>query len=195
MATTASAPEAASSAPAASTDWGVGSCPSRTRRSPGTSSSANAGSSRTNGRWAPRSVRTAGRVARTPSPKRTSTGRWLVNGARGAAEATGRTILLFGLISRPMSLVQLELVAGELAPPGAALGGDHEDPNSGEAIAPRLASTEEAVERALAASFASWEEHGSVQERAEMLGRLAGEVDTRAERIAVAEALDTGVPI
>jgi len=95
-----------------------------------------------------------------------------------------------------MALVQLELVAGELAPPGAALGGDHEDPNSGEAIAPRLASTEEAVERALAASFASWEEgHGSVQERAEMLGRLAGEVDTRAERIAVAEALDTGVPI
>src|SRR4051794_2402210 len=95
-----------------------------------------------------------------------------------------------------MSLVQLELVAGELAPPGAALGGDHDDPNSGEAIAPRLASTEEAVERALAASFASWEEgHGSVQERAEMLGRLAGEVDTRAEQIAVAEALDTGVPI
>src|SRR3954452_24851355 len=95
-----------------------------------------------------------------------------------------------------MSLVQLELVAGELAPPGAALGGDHEDANSGEAIAPRLASTEEAVERALAASFASWEDgHGSVQERAEMLGRLAGEVDTRAERIAVAEALDTGVPI
>src|SRR3954467_2256945 len=103
---------------------------------------------------------------------------------------------MFGLISRPMSLCRLELVAGELAPPGAALGGDHEDPNSGEAIAPRLASTEEAVERALAASFASWEEgHGSVQERAEMLGRLAGEVDTRAERIAVAEALDTGVPI
>jgi betaine-aldehyde dehydrogenase len=95
-----------------------------------------------------------------------------------------------------MALVQLELVAGELAPPGAALGGDHEDPNTGEAMAPRLASTDDAVERALATSFASWEERdGPVEERARMLGRLADQVDARAEQIAVAEALDTGVPI
>ena len=106
-----------------------------------------------------------------------------------------------------MTLVQLELVAGELAPPGATLGGDNEDPNTGEAMAPRLASTDEAVQRALAAAWKAWGEGGvgrrgpgewsgwSVEERAEVLGRLADAIDARAERIAVAEALDTGVPI
>jgi betaine-aldehyde dehydrogenase len=106
-----------------------------------------------------------------------------------------------------MTLLQLELVAGELARPGATLGGDHEDPNTGEAMAPRLASTDEAVQRALAAAWKAWGDGGvgppgpggwsglSVGERAEVLGRLAGAIDARAEQIAVAEALDTGVPI
>ena len=95
-----------------------------------------------------------------------------------------------------MALVQLELVAGELSSPGVVLGGDHEDPNTGEAMAPRLASTDEAVERALAAAWEAWGEGDMpMDERAALLGRLAAEVDDRAERIAVAEALDTGVPI
>ena len=59
-----------------------------------------------------------------------------------------------------MALLQLELVAGELAPPAATLGGDHEDPNTGEAMAPRLASTNETIERALAAAWEEWGEGG-----------------------------------
>lgn len=108
-----------------------------------------------------------------------------------------------------MALLQLELLAGDLAPAGTTLGGDHEDPNTGEAMAPRLASTNEAVERALAAAWEAWGEGAdcsigpargawsglSVEERADVLGRLADQIDARAEQIAVAEALDTGVPI
>jgi phenylacetaldehyde dehydrogenase len=96
---------------------------------------------------------------------------------------------------------QADLVLGRRSLATVDLGGRHEDPNTGAALAPRRGSAPEVVERALAAANAAWGRGAGpwsglpVAERASHLDRLADAVAVRTDAIAVAEALDTGVPV
>jgi phenylacetaldehyde dehydrogenase len=88
-----------------------------------------------------------------------------------------------------------ELVGGELAAPAGAPAATLEDPNDGRALGELRASAGERIEAALAlAAAATWPQR-SLDERAQALERLADALDARADPIAAAEAIDTGVPV
>ncbi len=93
----------------------------------------------------------------------------------------------------------VELVAGALGAPAAELPGRLEDPDTGAVLGPQRASAPEAVERALAAAHEAWADGAwsalSPAARAEALGRLADELDRRAEDVARLDAVDSGVPL
>jgi betaine-aldehyde dehydrogenase len=94
----------------------------------------------------------------------------------------------------------VELVDGELGHASVPLGGVLEDPDNGARRGEQLASTDATVERALAVAHESWLAGDGwsavpAAERAERLERLAGELDARAEEIAVADAVESGVPL
>jgi len=92
-------------------------------------------------------------------------------------------------------LALIELVEGELRRPARALPGSLEDPNDGRALARMRASDADAIETALAGAAASAWPRLAFDERAAALSRLADALDACAAEIAVAEAIDTGVPI
>lgn len=90
-----------------------------------------------------------------------------------------------------------DLIAGRRCVPGVVLGGALDDPNTGLPLASRLATRPEDVERALAAAHAvhvegSWAAAG-VEGRSVLLLRLADELTVRAESMALAESLNTGI--
>jgi phenylacetaldehyde dehydrogenase len=88
-----------------------------------------------------------------------------------------------------------ELVDGQLAAPAGPPAAELEDPNDGRALGTLHASTAARVEAALAtAASSTWSQRG-LDERAAALEALADALDARASEIALAEAIDTGVPI
>lgn len=74
-----------------------------------------------------------------------------------------------------------------------------EDPNTGEPLAPQAASSDEDIERALAAAWRAHEDGAwagmPVDERAGFLAALSAELDKRKARIAELESLQTGAVI
>ncbi len=93
----------------------------------------------------------------------------------------------------------LELVAGELAGPRMELPGRLDDPDTGADLGPQRASDPATMERALACAEAAWARkewaEWEIEARSEALERFARAVELRATAIALAESLDTGVPI
>jgi phenylacetaldehyde dehydrogenase len=93
---------------------------------------------------------------------------------------------------------QLDLIAGSRRTPAVRLDGSLENPNTGEAIAPRLSSSPEAAEEALAAADRAFRDgawSGDAAVRADALDRLADALAARADELAPIEAIDSGVPI
>ena len=93
---------------------------------------------------------------------------------------------------------QLDLIGGSRRPPADALDGALEDPNTGEAIAPRLASSAEAVEDAIATADRTFHQSPWATDaalRADALDRLADALAARAGVLGPIEAVDSGVPI
>ena len=93
----------------------------------------------------------------------------------------------------------LDLVAGRQSPPAERLDGTLDDPNTGEPLQPRPASSADTVERALATAHAvhesrSWADLG-VEGRVVALTRLADELAVLAPRLALAEALNAAIVI
>ncbi len=93
---------------------------------------------------------------------------------------------------------QLDLIAGTRRAPAATLDGSLEDPNTGEAIAPRMSSSPEAADEALAAADRAfrdgrWSNDAAL--RADALERLADALAARADELGPIEAIDSGVPI
>ncbi len=88
-----------------------------------------------------------------------------------------------------------ELVGGALRAPAGASIGALEDPNDGRSLGPMHASADARIESALALAADSTWPQLDLDERAAALERLADALDARAGDIAVAEAIDTGVPI
>ncbi|HET7120438.1 MAG TPA: aldehyde dehydrogenase family protein [Solirubrobacterales bacterium] len=100
-------------------------------------------------------------------------------------------------MSSPGRFVQL--VDGEVSEPTENLGRVLENPSDGTELGPQKASSEESVERALAAAESAWQE-GSwsdlpAAERIATLERFAAALELRAEEIARFDAIDSGVPI
>lgn len=93
----------------------------------------------------------------------------------------------------------LQLVAGELARPALELTGRLDDPDTGADLGPQRASDASSVERALACAAAAWTRDEwsdwDIKTRCAALERLAAAIDLRAEAIAAADCVDTGVPI
>jgi phenylacetaldehyde dehydrogenase len=88
-----------------------------------------------------------------------------------------------------------ELVDGQLAPPAGPPAAELEDPNDGRLLGTLRASTDARIEAALAAAAASTWPQRDLDERAAALEALADALDAHAGEIALAEAIDTGVPI
>jgi phenylacetaldehyde dehydrogenase len=91
----------------------------------------------------------------------------------------------------------LDLIDGELLPPSIEMGVGLEDPNTRAPLQQQMATSDENVERALAAA---WRVHESgewaempVAERCEKLAAFAAELEQRKDEIARREALTTGV--
>src|SRR4051812_18870798 len=98
-------------------------------------------------------------------------------------------------------VLQLDLVDGRLRPAEVVLAGELDDPDTGASRGPHRASRPDAVEAALAAAAGAWDGGRGAWSglpfaaRAEALERFADELDARAEAIALADALDSGVPL
>lgn len=95
--------------------------------------------------------------------------------------------------------VSLDLVAGRRQVPGLLLDGTLDDPNTGTPLAARRASAPDVVEQALATAHSThldrtWADAG-VEGRAEVLLRLADELEARGRAMAVTESLNTGIVI
>ena len=90
----------------------------------------------------------------------------------------------------------VELVDGVLGRASLDLGVPLEDPDTGERRGTQYASDDATLERALAAASATWLA-GTLpaEERAAALERWADELDARAEEIAFADAVESGVPL
>jgi phenylacetaldehyde dehydrogenase len=85
----------------------------------------------------------------------------------------------------------LELVSGKLARPASETGEMLRDSNDGRALGPQLASSGESIDRALAsAAPAAW---APPEARAALLDRIAAELESRADAMALADATTTGV--
>ena len=93
----------------------------------------------------------------------------------------------------------LDLVDGRRSTPGVDLGRQLEDPNTGEAVQPVLATDPAALETALAAAqrtHESGEWSGlPARERADRLDQMADALAPRCEEVARRESLTTGAPI
>jgi phenylacetaldehyde dehydrogenase len=91
-----------------------------------------------------------------------------------------------------------ELVDGAVAEPTDSLEPTLTDSDSGEVLHPQRASSRESLEKAIAAAAAVHEDELwtglSVADRAAALRRLMGELLARAEDMARADSLDSGVP-
>jgi phenylacetaldehyde dehydrogenase len=93
---------------------------------------------------------------------------------------------------------QRDLIGGSRRPPAETLDGALEDPNTGEAIAPRLASAADAVAEAIAIADRTFRESAWATDaalRADALDRLADALAARADELGPIEAVDSGVPI
>jgi betaine-aldehyde dehydrogenase len=93
----------------------------------------------------------------------------------------------------------LQLVAGEASEPTVALGGILENPSDGLPLGPQRASSDDSVERALAAAAAAWEQ-GTWSElpgeqRVAVLERFADALEPYVEAIAELDTIDSGVPL
>lgn len=87
----------------------------------------------------------------------------------------------------------LELVSGTLASPAGETGETLRDSNDGRPLGPQLASSVDSIERALAtAAKVAW---APPEARAVILDRIAAELESRAEGMALADAMTTGVVI
>jgi len=87
-----------------------------------------------------------------------------------------------------------ELVAGEARAPAVAMAHALEDPNDGRSLGPARASDAARIEAALAAAATSDWPRRSLDEGA-ALERFADALHARAEAIAMADAIDSEVPI
>jgi betaine-aldehyde dehydrogenase len=93
----------------------------------------------------------------------------------------------------------LQFVGGEASEPIEELGGVLENPSDGSLLGPRRASSEDSIERALAAAAKAWEE-GSWSElpgdqRVAALERFAAALVPHAEVVAELDMIDSGVPL
>lgn len=93
----------------------------------------------------------------------------------------------------------LDLVEGSLSEPAVDLGRWLEDPNTGEQVQPVLATSDAALERAVAAAQRVHESQTwsglSAADRADALERFADALAPRCEEVARLESLTTGAPI
>lgn len=104
-----------------------------------------------------------------------------------------------GHVGNATLVEQRDLIDGVRRVPGASLDAWVSDPNSAERLQPQLATTKDQLERALAAAWGVHESGRwnarSAAERSAVLHRIADGLDACSERLAVLDALTSGVPI
>ena len=94
----------------------------------------------------------------------------------------------------------MELVDGEVSPATHVLGDAH-DPNTGDRVGDLCSTSEEMLDNAISVAQRGWG-YGRgpwsalpLAERVRLLRCIAGEIDTRVDRLAHAHAADIGIPI